>query len=329
MNIKVSSLFPAVAMIATAFAVSSADAAGFQQGLAADPDGKPLVVGIWYPSQATATPLSLGPTTMTVAFNAPVHGRALPMVVMSHGTGGSLLGHFDTAVALADAGFVVVAMNHIGDNHADQSRSADVMDRPRQVGRVIDHMLSAWAGHAAIDPDRIGMFGFSAGGFTTLAAIGGIADFAKIGPMCRQYPEDFVCQLIARRQSPVVAPATTVATDTRIKAAVIAAPALGFTFSPDGLKNVSVPVQLWRAENDVVVPHPRYAEAVRLALPAAPDYHVVPGAGHFDFLAPCSDALASMAPAICTSAPGFDRAAFHVGFDAAVVKFFENTLGKR
>ena len=37
--------------------------------------------------------------------------RSLPLVVMSHGTGGSFLGHFDTAMALADAGFVVVAMN--------------------------------------------------------------------------------------------------------------------------------------------------------------------------------------------------------------------------
>ena len=107
---------------------------------------------------------------------------------------------------------------------------------------------------------------------------------------------------------------------------MIAAPALGFTFSPDGLKNVKVPVQLWRAENDVVVPHPRYAEAVRLALPEAPQYHVVSNAGHYDFLSPCSDALASMAPAICTSLPGFDRVAFHVGFDSAVVKFFKNTL---
>jgi len=327
MNIKISHLFSAIAMIATALAGTCVHAAGFQQGGAADPGGKPLVVGIWYPSQAAAKPVSLGPTTMTVAFNAPVNGKALPMVVMSHGTGGSLLGHFDTAIALADAGFVVVAMNHTGDNYADQSRSVDMMDRPRQVSRVIDHMLSTWEGHAAIDPESIGMFGFSAGGFSTLASIGGIADFAKIGPMCRQYPEDFVCQLIAKSQGPVVVPATTVVTDTRIKAAVIAAPALGFTFSPDGLKNVKVPVQLWRAENDVVVPHPRYAEAVRLALPEVPDYHVVPDAGHFDFLAPCSDALASMAPAICTSSPGFDRAAFHVGFDSAVVKFFKNTLG--
>jgi predicted dienelactone hydrolase len=327
MNIKMSHLFSTVAMIATALAGTCVHAAGFQQGVTADPDGKPLVVGIWYPSQAAAKPVALGPTTMTVAFNAPVNGKALPMVVMSHGTGGSLLGHFDTAVALADAGFVVVAMNHTGDNYADQSRSADMMDRPRQVSRVIDHMLSTWEGHAAIDPERIGMFGFSAGGFTTLASIGGIADFAKIGPMCRQYPEDFVCQLIAKSQGPVVVPATTVVTDTRIKAAVIAAPALGFTFSPDGLKNVKVPVQLWRAENDVVVPHPRYAEAVRLALPEAPDYHVVSNAGHYDFLARCSDALASIAPAICASLPGFDRAAFHVDFDSAVVKFFKKALG--
>ena len=327
MNIKISHLFSTVAMIATALAGTCVHAAGFQQGVAADPDGKPLVVGIWYPSQAAAKPVSLGPTTMTVAFNAPVNGKALPMVVMSHGTGGSLLGHFDTGIALADAGYVVVAMNHTGDNYADQSRSADIMDRPRQVSRVIDHMLSTWEGHEAIDPKRIGMFGFSSGGFTALASIGGIADFSKIGPMCRQYPADFACQLIAKSQTPVVVPAPTVVTDARIKAAVVAAPALGFTFSPDGLKNVKVPVQLWRAENDVVVPHPRYAESVRLAMPEAPEYHVVPNAGHYDFLAPCSDALTSMAPVICTSSPGFDRAAFHADFNSVVVKFFKNTLG--
>ena len=327
MNIKISHLFSTVAMIATALAGTCVHAAGFQQGVAADPDGKPLVVGIWYPSQAAAKPVSLGPTTMTVAFNAPVNGKALPMVVMSHGTGGSLLGHFDTGIALADAGYVVVAMNHTGDNYADQSRSADIMDRPRQVSRVIDHMLSTWEGHEAIDPKRIGMFGFSSGGFTALASIGGIADFSKIGPMCRQYPADFACQLIAKSQTPVVVPAPTVVTDARIKAAVVAAPALGFTFSPDGLKNVKVPVQLWRAENDVVVPHPRYAESVRLAMPEAPEYHVVPNAGHYDFLAPCSDALTSMAPVICTSSPGLDRAAFHADFNSVVVKFFKNTLG--
>jgi predicted dienelactone hydrolase len=326
MKINRSDLRSAVAAMAIMLAGTCVHAAGFQQGVAADPSGKPLVIGIWYPSQAIAKPVSIGPTTMSVAVNAPVNGKALPMIVMSHGTGGSYLGHFDTAIALADAGFVVVAMNHTGDNYADQSRSVDIMDRPRQVSRVIDHMLSTWEGRAAIDPQRVGMFGFSSGGFTTLAIIGGVPDFTKIGPMCRQYPGDFACQLLARTGNPGVAPAAVAVADARVKAVVVAAPALGFTFSPDGLKNVHVPVQLWRAENDVIVPHPRYAEAVRLALPDAPDYHVVANAGHYDFLAPCSEALASMAAAICTSSAGFDRAAFHVGFDAEVLKFFGRTL---
>ena len=329
MKLNPSKLLSAVAAMAFMFAGMGADAAGFQQGVAADPGGKPLAIGIWYPSQATAKPLSMGPTTMTAAVDAPVNGKALPLIVMSHGTGGSFLGHFDTAVALADAGFVVVAMTHTGDNYADQSRSVDIMDRPRQVSRVIDHMLSTWQARAVVDPQRVGMFGHSAGGFTTLALIGGLPDFSTIAPMCRQYPGDYACQLLAKSDSPVAPPATLAVADARIKAAVVAAPALGFTFSPDGLKNVKVPVQLWRAENDAMVPHPRYAEAVRLALPEAPDYHVVPNAGHFDFLAPCSDALASIAPAICTSAAGFDRAAFHVDFDSAVVQFFAKTLENR
>jgi len=321
-----SALRSGIATLLIALTAPCVWAAGFEHGWAADRDGKALEIGIWYPSLARAEPLSMGPTTMNVADHGTVQGQALPLVVMSHGTGGSFLGHFDTAIALADAGFVVVAVTHAGDNYADHSRSVDIMDRPRQIRRVIDHMLTTWNASPAIDPARIGMFGFSSGGFTTLVSIGGVADFSKIAPMCRQYPGDFVCELLARSAAPVTAPAMTGAADPRVRAAVIAAPALGFTFSPDGLRDVKVPVQLWRAENDVIVPHPRYAEAVRLALPEAPDYHVVQGAGHFDFLAPCSVALASMASAVCTSSPGFDRAEFHERFDAAVVQFFEQAL---
>ncbi len=306
------------------------DAAGFQHGVAADPAGKPLEIGIWYPSQAPAGPVTRGPTTMRVAVDAEVHGKGLALVVMSHGTGGSYLGHFDTAVTLADAGYVVVAVTHTGDNHRDQSRSVDVMDRPRQISRVIDHMLSSWSGHAAIDPARIGMFGFSAGGFTTLVSIGGVPDFSTVGPTCRQHPDDFACRLIEKIGGNAAVPVPTsasAAADPRIQAAVVAAPALGFTFAPAGLGNVKVPVQLWRAEDDAVLPHPRYAEAVRLALPQTPEHRVVAKAGHFDFLAPCSSALAALAPAICTSAPGFDRSAFHAEFGAAVLGFFDRTLG--
>jgi predicted dienelactone hydrolase len=147
--------------------------------------------------------------------------------------------------------------------------------------------------------------------------------------MCRQYPDDFACQLLAKIGSTPAAPLTSMtarAADPRIKAAVVAAPAIGFAFAPDGLRNVKVPVQLWRAENDLLLPHPRYAEAVRLALPQAPDTRVVLNAGHYDFLVPCSNALASIAPSICTSAAGFDRSQFHAGFNKEVVTFLDRTL---
>ena len=114
--------------------------------------------------------------------------------------------------------------------------------------------------------------------------------------------------------------------DPRIKAAVVAAPALGYTFGREGLKDISVPVQLWRAEDDHVLPNPDYAEAVRLTLPQPPEYHVVPNADHVDFLAPCTDRVRQAAPDICVSRPGFDRPAFHTAFDAKVVAFFERTL---
>jgi predicted dienelactone hydrolase len=320
-----------------ALAAPALHAAGFQHGFAADPDGAPLEIGIWYPSRAAPQPLSFGPTTMTVALNGPVDGRALPLVVISHGTGGSFLGHYDTAIALADAGYVVAAVTHRGDNYADQSRNVFIMDRPSHMRRLIDHMLAEWNSRASIDTARIGMFGFSAGGFTTLVSIGGRADFSTLAPTCREHPGDFPCQMIAGAGQSTQAMLATQpgkatlsapgpARDERIRAAVVVAPALGFAFAPDGLKNVSIPVQLWRAEDDRILPQPRYAEAVRLALPNTPDYHVVPGAGHFDFLAPCSAALADTVPAICQSAPGFDRAAFHQGFNTAVVAFFDSYL---
>ena len=180
MKTNKSKITSAVAALAIMLAGACAHAAGFQHGVAADPGGKPLVIGIWYPSLVVAKAVSMGPTTMSVASNAPVNGKALPMIVMSHGTGGSYLGHFDTAIALADAGFVVVAVNHTADNYADNSRSMDALDRPRQISRVIDHMLSSWEARTAINPQRVGMFGFSAGGFTALVAVGGIPDLTKI-----------------------------------------------------------------------------------------------------------------------------------------------------
>jgi predicted dienelactone hydrolase len=91
---------------------------------------------------------------------------------------------------------------------------------------------------------------------------------------------------------------------------------------------VAASLQLWRASEDHVLPHPFYAEAVRAALPTQPDYRVAQGADHFDFLPPCSDRAKAVMGLLCASPPGFDRAAFHAEFNKAVVDFFRRRLGE-
>jgi predicted dienelactone hydrolase len=249
---------------------------------------------------------------------------------MSHGNGGGFAGHWDTAVALARAGFVAAALTHSGDNWRDQSRAVNLPERPRQLKVLVDYMLGRWPGHGAIDAARVGAFGFSAGGFSVLALAGGEPDLGSIGPHCAAHPDVYDCQLIKRfaGAADAIARARPVWThDTRIRAVVSAAPAVGFAFGTSGLATLTMPIQLWRAELDHVLPQPDYAEAVRDALPTPPDYHVVPGADHYDFLVPCNDAMRRNAPIICQSPAGFDRAAFHEAFNRDVVAFFERTLG--
>ncbi len=121
-------------------------------------------------------------------------------------------------------------------------------------------------------------------------------------------------------------PASAWLPDPRIKAVVIAAPAFGFAFGRAGLSRVHAPIQIWRAADDRHQPNPYYDEAVRADLPRPSEYYVVANAGHYDFLPPCDARLSQMAPDICTSLPGFDRAAFHERFNAAVVRFFKAKL---
>jgi predicted dienelactone hydrolase len=324
------------ALIAAAIALllpleARAGNVGFSEIRVPDGASKPLVVGVWYPSDAPAGPPSRASLGERLALGGAVAGQGLPLIVMSHGNGGWYGGHHDTAMALASAGFVVAAVSHTGDTYDDQSRATAMQDRPEHIHRLIDYMLADWPEHGRLNANRVGMFGFSSGGFTTLVSIGGVPDFTLVPAHIRAHPDYYDAQLV--RRSGVTSdrfgmlPASAWIHDPRIKAAVVAAPALGYTFGRQGLKDIHIPVQLWRAENDHILPHPDYAEAVRIALPAAPEYHVVPNADHFDFLAPCDAALAKSVPEICASRPGFDRTAFHEQFDRDVVRFFEKTLG--
>ena len=327
---KLIAVFAAACIVMTATRLLAADA-GFQEVQVPNPADQPITVGIWYPTVEPAREQRFGIQTQVVApSGAPVAGEHLPLVVMSHGTGGFYGSHYDTALALARAGFVVAALTHPGDNYMDKSRAGQVRRRPPQLQRVLDYMLTEWPDRARIDPEHIGAFGFSAGGFTVLAAIGGAPDFSKIRPHCEAHPDYFECTL--NKRAAIAPPPAADASDAnsfrdpRIKTAVIAAPALGYTFDREGLDPVTIPIQLWSAEFDHILPAPDYADSVRANLPRPPEFHLVAKADHFDFLAPCSAELAKIAPDICQSIAGFDREEFHQRFNAEVVRFFHETL---
>lgn len=231
-------------------------AAGFESVAIPDGAGATIELAVWYPSDAPTRPRDMGVFSQDVASGGAVRGTGLPLVVVSHGTGGNAYTHLDTALALADAGFVVAALTHPGDNHQDRSRATDILARPRQVTAVIDYMTGRWNKRAALAAGRIGIFGHSSGGFTALVGVGARPDLARVAAHCAAHAADFACALVSAAPRLSGQPYDARLRDGRIKAAVIAAPALGFTFDAAGLSEVTVPIQLWRAEDDAVLPHP-------------------------------------------------------------------------
>lgn len=317
------------------FAGVSVGSIGFQQVTVPDRNGKSMQAGIWYPSNVQPAAHALGPFSQEVVLNGPIAGQALPLILISHGTGGSLASHIDTANALARAGFVVLAVTHIGDNNQDQSyvgNRLDLTDRPRQIKVALDWMLSAGPAALNLNPRRIGIFGFSLGGFTSLVLVGGTPQIGRMAQLCESNPNAPECALIKRvhgDQLSASAETPQWVHDARIKAAVIAAPAAVFLFGPGDLRDVNVPLQMWRAENDSLAPDGWNGAVVRESLKVHPDTHTVQGADHFAFLAPCSDSLAAAVPQICQDPSGFDRAAFHRSFNQVVADFFTTKLRDR
>jgi len=318
---------PALALSTASMTAAAAEQKyqlGFEQAAIPDPGHAPIAAIVWYPTVAETRDVQVGPVSIKAAPGAPVVRSGLPMIIISHGTGAGAISHIDTAIALAEAGFVVVTPTHNGDNYEDESivgKPAWFVDRSRHIVRTVDFMLGSWRGASNIHKDRVGIFGFSAGATTALIAVGGEPDLGRLAPHCAKAPE-FACRLFPAPDAAVNTPSWS--HDPRIAAAAIAAPGLGFLFGPDSLARVKAPVQIWAGSDDETVPYASNTSNVRSLLPKTTEFHEGKGAGHLSFLAPCPDP--GIIPAICTDKPGFDRAAFHAELNAALIAFFRAKL---
>jgi predicted dienelactone hydrolase len=170
-------------------------AAGFREISVPFGDEPALLTGIWYPSHDPGRPRRMGMHESIVAVNGAVAGSSLPLVAMSHGSGGWYGAQYTTAMALADAGFVVASVTHPGDNFADRSRSFHVIDRPRHIRRVLDYMLREWPQRDRLDGGRVGMLGYSMGAFTTLVIAGGTPSLDRLDRYCIAHPDDRICRM--------------------------------------------------------------------------------------------------------------------------------------
>lgn len=336
----------ALALLATPLIAQAATGVGFGKISVHDPVSGGTMPGyVFYPSAQASGVTRIGPYELHARADAAPIAGAKPLVVISHGHGGSDLGHHDLAVYLARHGFIVATLQHPKDNFRDASGDGHpevMVGRPIQVSAVITHLLRDPQWKALIDPERIGVAGFSNGGYTSLLLVGAVPRFARFVEYCEAHPRDpGICGAASRMKAEAAQHGQTIeqmmaamqgdlhrwgnTDDPRIKAAFAMAP-LSLVFDKPGVASINRPVFLYYGQDDEVLA-PEYN-----VLHIAPLIHtlsgirMIPKAGHYVFLSPCSPELAQDAPALCKDPPGVDRTAAHRRIDAAALAFFRKTL---
>jgi len=342
------SLPPAARTVASVIAAialaGSAGAARGQVGLShwqAPTLSQPVT--LVYPTDAVTRPTAFGPFTLDVAVDAPPAAGRRPLVLMSHGTGGSPLPDHALAARLVRAGFVVAQLLHEGDHHQDQRLAGpeSFRLRPAEAVRVLDALAADAAWASRVDLSRVGVHGMSAGGVTALALAGAQWRTLNLVRHCLAHPRDdegFCYQGAtteerrAERQAryerarfwpEFVLPAELKAwhggrsptnerpdprPDARI-ASVTAAVPVAAIFSAESLRTIRIPVGLVSARQDEVLV-PRFHSAHVLAHCSTCELLAELPAGHFDVLWPwpaeVARAVAAQQPRGGEPTPGFD-----------------------
>lgn len=310
-----------------------------------------LTTVIWYPAEAAAVekPQWIGPSQSplfsagSAAPEAPLVASPakFPLIVLSHGTGGSALSIAWIGTALAAHGYIAAAVNHPG-NNATEAYTAQGFstwwERARDLSVVIDRMLADPTFGPRIDSHRIGAEGFSLGGYTMIEIAGGTTDVDAYLAFCKSPRADAICQsppefpdLVGqfnklRDTDPEFQAALRHAADSyrdpRVRAVFALAPALGPAFTPASLRRIAIPVEIVAGASDPIVPLASSARYFAAHIPGAKLVILPGGVAHYTFLDSCTDAGRKRLPQLCADAPDVNRDAIHARANDLALGFF-------
>ncbi len=301
---------------------------------------------VWFPTVTVTAPLpnEIGPSGHKIFVGHPLVASAAiapgqhPMIMLSHGTGGSAESIDWLAAGLAEHGYIVVGLNHPGNNALEPLTAAGFhlwWERAIDVRQALDAVLEDAELAGAIDKSRIGAIGFSLGGYTVLELAGARTDRDAFTRFCNSKEADAICTPPEMRALPPGShfnesdPETAQSIvrsqdsyrDPRIRAVFAIAPALGMAFSAAELAQITIPVKLVAGDADVTVPVAtnvmRYAR-----LTATATMTLIPRAGHYTFLDECLPLGKSLLPQLCQDRPEVERNAVHRQTMELALKFF-------
>jgi len=309
----------------------------------------------WYPAPSTAVEVqqTLGPPGVPIflagraAPDAPwADGARHPVVLLSHGFGGVGAQMAWLGTALARAGFVGVAVDHPGTNGRDGVTPAGAYapwERAGDLKAALDAVLADAQLGPHLDAARVGVAGFSMGGFTGALMVGARADLTRFRAFCDGPARDAICDpqrefpldyhegpgvLAAPALASVAARERADLSDPRMRAAFLIAPALGPALDPASLARVRVPVEVFYGMADPVAPPASNPLLIAHAIPGA-QLVGLPGVGHYDFLAECDAAGRKDAPAYCADGVGTARERTHAQAVDEALRFFSAALAPR
>lgn len=312
-----------------------------------------LRVIVWYPAAADVREESqwIGPRLVPFVSAgsaardvAPAAGPRRPLILLSHGSGGMASGLAWLGTGLAARGLIAVAVNHPG-NNALEDYTVEGFSlwwlRATDLSAVIDAVLDDKTLGGQVDPARIGAAGHSLGGYTVIAAAGGIAEPARLQAFCRSPAADALCKpppadadmrlkRLARLSSDPgfrqrYDKADNSYRDERVRAVFAMAPGPGPVFTPESLGKISIPVAIVIGSADEVAPPTSGAEVLVKAIPQA-TLKLFPQAGHYVFFGTCTVVGRLVVGVGCGDPEGIDRDAVHAETIRLALEFFAASL---